>query len=175
MGPGVWICGDCHVGNLGPVAGTDDKVAVQIRDLDQTVVGNPAHDLIRLGLSLAMAARGSDLPSVTTARMVERMVEGYEEAFAPEADDDRLLAERGMPHSIKRVMREAAGRSWKHLADERIEGVDPVIPIGKRFWPLTEAERDGVFKLFGDEAVRRLATSLRSSEHGADVRVVDAA
>jgi uncharacterized protein (DUF2252 family) len=26
---------------------------IQIRDLDQTVIGNPAHDLIRLGLSLA--------------------------------------------------------------------------------------------------------------------------
>ena len=29
------------------------QLEVQIRDLDQTVIGNPAHDLIRLGLSLA--------------------------------------------------------------------------------------------------------------------------
>ena len=61
-GPDVWICGDCHVSNLGPVANTDGVLAIQIRDLDQTVIGNPSHDLIRLGLSLAMAARGSDLP-----------------------------------------------------------------------------------------------------------------
>jgi uncharacterized protein (DUF2252 family) len=61
-GPSVWICGDCHVGNLGPLADANGHVAVQIRDLDQTVIGNPAHDLIRLGLSLASAARGSDLP-----------------------------------------------------------------------------------------------------------------
>ena len=52
------------------------------------MIGNPAHDLIRLGLSLAMAARGSDLPGVTTARMVERMIEGYETAFAPEAQGE---------------------------------------------------------------------------------------
>ena len=52
---------------------------IQIRDLDQTVIGNPAHDLIRLALSLATAARGSDLPGVTTARMLEQMVEGYAE------------------------------------------------------------------------------------------------
>lgn len=175
QGPDVWICGDCHVGNLGPVAGTDGKIAVEIRDLDQTVVGNPAHDLIRLGLSLAMAARGSDLPGVTTARMIERVVEGYEEAFAPAADDGRLQAERGMPHSIKHVMRQAARRSWKHLADERIEGIEPVIPLGKRFWPLTDPERKSVFDLFEDKAVRRLATSLRSREDGADVRVIDAA
>jgi uncharacterized protein (DUF2252 family) len=35
-GPPVWICGDCHVGNLGPLADTKGRVAVQIRDLDQT-------------------------------------------------------------------------------------------------------------------------------------------
>ncbi len=70
------------MGNLGPVASKDGGLAIQIRDLDQTVIGNPAHDLIRLALSLAMAARGSDLPGVTTARMMERMMDGYEAAFA---------------------------------------------------------------------------------------------
>jgi uncharacterized protein (DUF2252 family) len=32
-GPPIWICGDCHVGNLGPVANADGKIAIQIRDL----------------------------------------------------------------------------------------------------------------------------------------------
>src|SRR3984885_7571075 len=49
-GPAVWICGDCHAGNLGPLAAPDGKIHVQIRDLDQTVIGNPKHDLIRLAL-----------------------------------------------------------------------------------------------------------------------------
>jgi len=31
----VWICGDCHVGNLGPVANTKGRVEIAIRDLDQ--------------------------------------------------------------------------------------------------------------------------------------------
>src|ERR1700734_424499 len=69
-GPPVWICGDCHVGNLGPVANADGEIDIQIRDLDQTVIGNPAHDLIRLALSLCTAARGSDLPGVTAAKML---------------------------------------------------------------------------------------------------------
>ena len=46
----VWICGDCHSGNLGPIGGAQGNVEVLIRDLDQTVIGNPVHDLIRLGL-----------------------------------------------------------------------------------------------------------------------------
>src|ERR1700728_721528 len=78
QGPPVWICGDCHVGNIGPLADLKGNVEIQIRDLDQTVVGNPAHDLIRLALSLATAARGSDLPGVTLVEMLEQMMEGYE-------------------------------------------------------------------------------------------------
>ena len=83
-GPPIWICGDSHVGNLGPLADADGEVAVQIRDLDQTVIGNPAHDLIRLGLSLASAARSSNLPGVTTPRMLEDMILGYEQALRGE-------------------------------------------------------------------------------------------
>jgi uncharacterized protein (DUF2252 family) len=73
-GPEVWICGDCHVGNLGPVANADGRFKVEIRDFDQTVIGNPAHDLIRLGLSLAAAAVVSDLPGLTIAEILEAMI-----------------------------------------------------------------------------------------------------
>ena len=175
QGPQAWICGDCHVGNLGPVASTDGALAIQIRDLDQTVIGNPAHDLIRLALSLAMAARGSDLPGVTTAHMLERMVDGYESAFAPEAQGETLDASGSMPRTVKLVMREARGRSWKHLADERIEGVEPVIPLGQRFWPLTREERAGVNELFASHQLQLLVLSLRARGGDAAVRVVDAA
>ncbi len=89
VGPAVWICGDCHVGNLGPVADSKGDVDIQIRDLDQTVIGNPAHDLIRLGLSLATAARGSDLPGVVTAHIMEALVEGYERALDTDIDDEQ--------------------------------------------------------------------------------------
>jgi uncharacterized protein (DUF2252 family) len=26
QGPPIWICGDCHVGNLGPLADTDGQI-----------------------------------------------------------------------------------------------------------------------------------------------------
>jgi uncharacterized protein (DUF2252 family) len=175
-GPPVWICGDCHVGNLGPVASTSGALAIQIRDLDQAVIGNPAHDLVRLALSLAMAARGSDLPGVTTAHILEHMVEGYAAAFAPERHDlDGEAAEDEQPRMVRLVMREAAGRSWKHLADERIEGTKPVIPLGKRFWPLSPEERGAIEALVAGEPMRRLATALRSRQDGATVRLMDAA
>lgn len=28
-GPPVWICGDCHVGNLGPVANAKGRIGIQ--------------------------------------------------------------------------------------------------------------------------------------------------
>jgi uncharacterized protein (DUF2252 family) len=137
QGPPIWICGDCHVGNLGPLADTDGQIDIEIRDFDQTVIGNPAHDLIRLGLSLATAARGSDLPGVTTAKMVEQMVEGYEEAFA--GKDPDLRSRR--PECVRVVMRQAVRRTWAHLAKERLEDIGPTIPLGKRFWPISDEER----------------------------------
>src|ERR1700720_1559273 len=33
QGPPIWICGDCHIGNLGPLADTDGKIDIEIRDL----------------------------------------------------------------------------------------------------------------------------------------------
>ena len=169
-GPPVWICGDCHVGNLGPVADAGGRVEIQIRDLDQTVIGNPAHDLIRMGLSLASAARGSDLPGVTTVHMLEQMVEGYESAFAGEEVD-----EADHPDTVRLVLQEALGRSWKHLARERIGDAKPTIPLGKRFWPLSSEERAAVDALFERDDVRRLVTGLRGRDAGDEVRVLDAA
>jgi uncharacterized protein (DUF2252 family) len=172
-GPAVWICGDCHLGNLGPVAAADGTIDIQIRDLDQTVIGNPAHDLIRLGLSLAMAARSSDLPGVTTARMLERMIEGYQQAFAKGDGQPHLSLQR--PESVRTVMKEALRRSWKHLARERIGDARPTIPLGRNFWPLASKERRAVEALFATEEIRRLATSLRYRDDDADVELVDAA
>ncbi len=77
-GPEIWICGDCHVGNLGPTANADGEFRVEIRDFDQTIVGNPAHDLIRLGLSLASATVVSDLPGLAIAEILESMIHCYE-------------------------------------------------------------------------------------------------
>ena len=170
-GPPVWICGDCHVGNLGPIASAEGKVDIQIRDLDQTVIGNPAHDLVRLALSLAMAARSSDLPGVTTARIVERLTEGYQEALSRETTEQAPK----LPGIVKRTLRLAAGRSWKHLADERIEGVAPMIPLGKRFWPLAKDERAAIESVFGQEDVRKLVASLRSRDDDCSIKIVDAA
>src|SRR6195952_3367138 len=162
-GPAIWICGDCHLGNLGPIANIDGGVEIQIRDLDQTVIGNPVHDLIRLGLSLAMTARGSDLPGVTTAFMMEQLAEGYIAAIEAQVlSSDVAEPARPLPESVQLVMQTAMRRSWRELARERLDEGSAKLPIGKRFWKLTKEEKAGISQLFEKGSVSRLATLLSS-------------
>lgn len=170
-GPAVWICGDCHLGNLGPLANGEGRVEIQIRDLDQAVIGNPAHDLVRLGLSLATAARGSDLPGVATAHMIEEMVDGYAAAMGDPTSGDAGPE----PDVVRSVRRKSLSRGWQHLAKERLEAIEPKIPLGKRFWSLGEAERTALKQVFDDPAVAKLVLSLDGYQTGRSVRMVDAA
>jgi uncharacterized protein (DUF2252 family) len=172
-GPSIWICGDCHVGNLGPLADSEAHVDIQIRDLDQAVVGNPAHDLIRLGLSLASAARGSDLPGVTTAHMLEEMIEGYQQSLAGDFDEGEGKTHR--PKPIQVVLEQALKRRWRHLAQERIEDVKPTIPLGKRFWALSKEERREIGTLFDSAEVRKLVLGLKQRDSSDPIEIVDAA
>ncbi len=169
-GPPIWICGDCHLGNLGPIADGDGRVDIEIRDLDQTVIGNPAHDMIRLALSLASAARGSDLPGVVTTHMIEAMRRGYLRALG-DAGRDEAGPE---PDVVKVVKRRALGRKWRHLAKERLEDVEPTIPLGKRFWPLSQEERAALGAVMDDENVTGMVLSL-ADKKGERVELVDAA
>lgn len=171
-GPSVWICGDCHVGNLGPIGHPNGKAVVEIRDLDQTVIGNPAHDLVRLALSLAMSARSSDLPGVTTSRITEDLVAGYEWAFegaeAPEAIDH-------LPEPIRVVMKRAMRRTWRRLFEERLGKRRSQLRLGPRFWLLTDEERAAVKDAVETEPVRALVASLSARNDVTGVSLLDAA
>jgi uncharacterized protein (DUF2252 family) len=172
-GPPLWICGDCHVGNLGPLADAKGRVLIQIRDLDQTVIGNPSHDLIRLGLSLASAARGSDLSGVTTAKILEELIAGYREALSGKFGKNQDKLHR--PKSIQRLLAQSTRRRWRHLADERLDTVKPTIPLGKRFWALTSEERRALVEMFASDAVGPILTSLPGRAKNDPIELLDAA
>jgi uncharacterized protein (DUF2252 family) len=172
QGPSAWICGDCHIGNLGPIGHTEGRAVVEMRDLDQTVIGNPAHDLLRLALSLAMAARSSDLPGVTTARITEDLVAGYERAFEGEVPSEEIA---DLPEPIGLIMKRAVKRTWKRLFDERLGGDDRTIPLGRRFWRLADDERAAVKQLVDLEPIRKLVAQLEERDEKTRISFVDAA
>ncbi len=168
-GPAIWICGDCHLGNIGPLADVDGKVDVQIRDFDQTVMGNPAHDLLRLALSLATTARSSNLPGVVTAQMLEHMLGGYEQAL--DIGHDAIHK----TDLVRVVIRGAVKRTWETLAKERLVNQHPKILQGRNFWPLSKPEKNGIKQLFETREMRELVTKLKSRDDDANIRVLDAA
>ena len=170
-GPSVWICGDCHAGNLGPIANGDGRVDIQVRDLDQTVIGNPAHDIVRLALSLASAARGSNLPGVTTARMLEEIIKGYQLGLTS-PDDQEAVAE---PELVATVRKAALGRRWRHLARERIADVRPSIPLGRTFWELTDEERWDIGIILDAVPIKKLILALNKRSEKAKVDLIDSA
>lgn len=170
-GPPLWICGDCHIGNLGPVADAEGNVEIQIRDLDQTVIGNPAHDLLRLALSLAMASRSSDLPGTTTALMVEALIENY--LVGLNGKKPKVVPTQLAP--VRKVMRSSLNRKWRHLAAERIEDVKPRIPLGRKFWALTDQEKSDLENLFSASTQPRLHRSLGIEDDDMHVKLLDAA
>jgi uncharacterized protein (DUF2252 family) len=172
--PSIWIGGDCHVGNLGPVAAKDGSISIELRDLDQTVVGSPAHDVLRLALSMAMAVRASGRPGSVTARVIESIARGYELVLEAKASQREFVLAKP-PEQVMNVLREARSRSRKQLFAERIGKDAGEIPIGKRFWPLTSEERRAVEELVSSPETHKLITSLTSRDDEAPVEVVDAA
>ncbi len=170
-GMSVWICGDCHIGNLGPIASAAGLVEIQIRDFDQTVIGNSAHDLIRLGLSLAMAVRGSDLPGVTTTRILEQLIDGYTLEFATL----RKVPPSERPDVVYQALKSAQKRSWRHLSKERVAGKTASLPLGKRFWPISRQERIAINQIFDTGDLNSLATQLGHRPDDAKVKLTDAA
>jgi uncharacterized protein (DUF2252 family) len=171
-GPPVWICGDCHIGNLGPIGHPAGDAVVEIRDLDQTVIGNPAYDVVRLALSLAMAARSSDLPGVTTAHLTEHLIAGYEQAFDGDAPPEHIGE---LPDPIDMVMKRAVRRTWEQLSDESLDRAQRTIPIGRTFWPLDDEERAALKAFVDDERLRKLVQALSSRPDDAKIRFLDAA
>jgi len=172
--PKIWIGGDCHVGNLGPVAAKDAEVSIELRDLDQTVIGSPAHDVVRLCLSLAMAVRASALPGAVTAHVVESVARGYEVVLEAAASERPFVLEKP-PAQVLGVIREARARSRKQLFADRIGKANGKIPMGKRFWPLLPEERQAVEQLVASTRAHRLITSLASRADDAELELVDAA
>jgi len=73
------------------------------------------------------------------------------------------------------VRRRSLGRRWRHLADERLDDVEPRLSLGRKFWALQDEERAALETLFKEPAIIAMILSLSRREDGNQVRLVDAA
>jgi uncharacterized protein (DUF2252 family) len=106
--------------------------------------------------------------------MLEHMIEGYEASMKTRKVQKSALSSDEL-QPIETVLRQSVKREWRHLAQERIEDVKPTIPLGERFWSLSQEERDEIQQLFATEKVRKLIVGLKSRDDDATIRVFDAA
>ena len=171
-GPPIWICGDCHLGNLGPVPDRKGKIDIHIRDFDQTTVSNPVYDLLRLALSLAAAAISADLPGATAPLMLEAMMEGYEQAFAADFDEDSDLP---MPQSVQQARRQSVAAAWQSLSDKHQGSRRLATPGSKKFWPLSPEETQAIEGLLHSGALAPLIARLKGDDAPENTRLLDAA
>ncbi|GJD34376.1 DUF2252 family protein [Methylobacterium aerolatum] len=170
-GPPIWICGDCHLGNIGALADSEGRVRMQIRDLDQTVIANPAYDLVRLTLSLVTAGLTAPLSGIAVARMIEAIALGY---VAGLATPDRESEDDGESAIVETTRRQALGRRWRHLSEERLRGKSARLPRGKRFLDLSADERAAFEALLGTPGFRDRVLGL-GPDGGGELSLIDAA
>jgi uncharacterized protein (DUF2252 family) len=102
--------------------------------------------------------------------MLEQMIRGYEDALSEDRSEDAPE-----PDAVKLVRKQALGRKWRHLAKERLEDLKPSIPLGPRFWALSDAEKEAIGELLSETAVRKLVTSVSSRDDDAPIELLDAA
>ena len=105
--------------------------------------------------------------------MIEEMIAGYEQALSDPAGKRKPSGKATEP--IQFVLKQALKRRWRHLAEERIENVKPSIPLGERFWLLSQAEKGEINRLFASEQPRCLISCLRNRDAKDPVEVLDAA
>jgi uncharacterized protein (DUF2252 family) len=119
-----------------------------------------------------MASRSSDLPGVTTARLTEDLVAGYERSFEGDAVSEEI---EDLPPPIRLIMRRAVKRTSRRLLDERLGKKRGKFEIGRKFWRLADDEHEAVRRIVEQEPIRKLITKLEDRDAEAPVTLVDAA
>jgi uncharacterized protein (DUF2252 family) len=104
---------------------------------------------------------------------MEQMIDGYEQALRTPKADTKTQGDGLEP--IRAVLDQSRRRRWHHLAEERIEDVKPKIPLGRRFWTLTQEKRLAIEGLYRDRAVVSKILEFKGRKAGTKIAVVDAA
>jgi uncharacterized protein (DUF2252 family) len=173
-GPRIYICADCHSENIGAIAGDDEVPAIELNDFDESAIGEPAYDVLRLALALSFAGRTSGLGGIDTVHMVDAMLDGYGASLARRSE---RLPVREIPERFRRLIHRASTQTHTALLDRRVPRGprgERAFLLGERYWPLSPKERAQIETLVLSKRVRKLVASFAGTdpEH---VTMVDAA
>jgi uncharacterized protein (DUF2252 family) len=170
VGPAIWICGDSHGENVGTVPDAKGAVVFGMNDFDEAVVGNPAHDVARMALSLTVAMRGAGHDGATIVGALSALVDGYDAGIEGKRDVDPEAARfRETIADAKKMDR----RDFiEHLCGDAHA---KKLPLGDRFWPISDALRDEVQKLVASSEVLDVVKMSGDVDPDDAIELVDAA
>ncbi len=169
-GPDIWISGDAHAENIGAVGSAKGEVELGLNDFDETVIGAPAHDLLRLGLSLTTVARTKGLGGAAITSMLASLVEGYEVGLLRGSSKDDRRAE-----SLAELLREAVRADRRQLLRKMTGEEHPKeLPETEKLWPLAEGRKNELAELVARDDVQELVRQ-SDPKHAGSVKLLDAA
>ena len=97
------LCGDAHVRNLGAFAGPDGRLAFDMNDFDETIVGPFEWDVKRMATSLILAGRGAGAKDSRVREVVSIFLEKYRTSMAAFARMPVLEVARYQVHRLASV------------------------------------------------------------------------
>lgn len=171
-GPEIWICGDCHAENIGAISGEGAAPAIEMNDFDETVIGAPALDVLRMALALAAVGRTAGFTAGEVRELVDAMLEGYGQALS--AGREKLPVP---PRRYRRLLHRAGAQTHRALLDRRVpaKGGKRRFAMGDRYWPLAAGEKRAVGRLVDDERVIALVAAISAREIDDRAEMIDAA
>jgi len=142
---------------LGPLADAKGRVGVQFAiSIKRSSAILPRH-------SSACAFLGVCGPGVKSSRRYDRTHLGTDDCrlreglgYDFEGGKNRIIVRK---NSIAPRTVHSPPLAARRL--ERLDSVEPVLPLGKTFWALTNEERDAIVQLIEQEEMRSMITSLQ--------------
>jgi len=75
--PAVWLCGDLHLQNFGSYKGDNRLVYFDVNDFDEAWLGPCTLDLLRLAVSIVLAAQMLKIDASQARRLVRGFLDAY--------------------------------------------------------------------------------------------------
>jgi hypothetical protein len=118
------LCGDAHVRNLGAYAAPDGRLAFDINDFDETILGPFEWDLKRMAASLVLAGRAAGHKDGSARKAAVACVERYAaqmRAFSrmPQLEVNRFQVHRlGLAKAVHMALGKAERATPQHTLDQ---------------------------------------------------------
>ncbi len=147
--PKTWICGDLHLENFGGYTAADGQLHFDISDFDETALAPVTWELVRLCVSLLLAASSIGMKNRESEALIGRCLDGYaaalsERSLAPieaktsQPDLRRFLLHLSSNHRLAfmkaRTTGKGAARRLRILKDKTLPAHPAQTTCLKRWW-----------------------------------------